>query len=222
MSKKYLLSIALSILAITILSIFFEVTGLISYGLIVLSVWLAIAIIVIWCIFWVLLKTHLIKRLFHLLSSLKLSLILLITGFAGIAFENIYALPAVPSPALSINEQLSYVYKTDQGDRLALRFINLTERDQERLQRVIEILEKKETLSPENLYQAATILQHGTKSEHYELAYSLAKQSNEMGYENELYKAAYDRWMLSLGKPQKYGTQSTATFTLFGVQIEQK
>jgi len=104
MSKKYLLSIALSILAITILSIFFEVTGLISYGLIVLSVWLAIAIIVIWCIFWVLLKTHLIKRLFHLLSSLKLSLILLITGFAGIAFENIYALPAVPSPALSINE----------------------------------------------------------------------------------------------------------------------
>ncbi|GAB4581893.1 MAG: hypothetical protein Fur0022_46450 [Anaerolineales bacterium] len=114
------------------------------------------------------------------------------------------------------------MYNTDQGDRLALRFIKLTERDQERIQRVVEILAQDEILTPENLYQAATILQHGTESEQYERAYILAKQANEMGYENELWKAAYDRWMLSLGKPQVYGTQSTAILTIFGIQVEQK
>jgi hypothetical protein len=221
-SKKYLFSIVLSILAITILSFVFEVTGFISYGLIVLSIWLTLAIIVIWCIFWVLLKTRLIKRLFRLQTALKMPLLLFLSGIAGIVIPNLYALPAVPSTTLSISDQLNYMYKTDQGDRLALRFIKLNERDQERIQRVVKILEQDEILSPENMYQAATILQHGTGSEHYEMAYLLAKQANESGYENELWKAAYDRWMLSLGKPQVYGTQTKATFTIFGVQVEQK
>jgi hypothetical protein len=221
-SKNYLFSIVLSILVITILSFFFEVTGIISYGSIVLSIWLTLAIIVIWCISWVLLKTCLIKRLFQLQTPLKLPLLLFLSGIAGVVISNLYALPAVPSTTLSINDQLNYMYKTDQGDRLALRFIRLNERDQERIQRVVNILEQDEILSPENLYQAATILQHGTGSEHYEMAYILAKRANELGYENELWKAAYDRWMLSLGKPQVYGTQTKATLTIFGVQVEQK
>lgn len=114
------------------------------------------------------------------------------------------------------------MYETDQGDRLAMRFIKLNERDSDRLQHILVLYEQGDILSPKNKYQAATILQHGTKSEHYELAYILAKEANEMGYENELWKAAYDRWMLSLGKPQVYGTQTTATFTIFGISVEQK
>src|SRR5690606_38911922 len=107
--------------------------------------------------------------------------------------------------------------KTDQGDRLALRFSNLNERDLQRLERVLDLYRQGLVTSPENLYQAATILQHGTDSEHYELAYLLAKHASEQGFEGaeSLWKSSYDRWMLSLGKPQVYGTQSTATFTIF-------
>jgi len=222
MSKKYPFSIVLSILIIIILSFFFEVTGFISYGLVVSSIWLTLAMIVIWCTSWVLLKTRLVKGVFRLQTPLKLPLLLFLSGIAGIVISNLYALPAVPSTTLNFNDQLNYMYKTDQGDRLALRFIKLNERDQERTQRVVKILEQDEILSPENLYQAATILQHGTESKHYEMAYILAKRADELGYENGLWKAAYDRWMLSLGKPQVYGTQTKATLTIFGVQVEQK
>ena len=91
MSKNYLFSIVLSILVITILSFFFEVTGIISYGSIVLSIWLTLAIIVIWCISWVLLKTCLIKRLFQLQTPLKLPLLLFLSGIAGIVISNVTA-----------------------------------------------------------------------------------------------------------------------------------
>ena len=222
MSKKYAISIAISILTVIVLSLFFDVLGLISYGLIVLSIWLALAIVLIWCVSLILMKLRLIKGQFRLLNSLKLPLLLMLAGIAGVIVPNLYTPPAIPSSTLSINEQLDYMYETDQGDRLALRFLNLDQRDQERIQRVMKILKQGKTLSPENLFQAAAILEHGNKSEHYELAYSLAKQANETGYENELWKAAYDRWMLSLGNPQVYGTQSAATFTIFGVKVEQK
>jgi len=89
---------------------------------------------------------------------------------------------AVPSTTLSSSDQLNYIYKTDQGDRLALQFIKLNESDQERIQQVVKILEQDEILSPESLYQTAIILQHGTGSEHYEMAYILTKQANELGY----------------------------------------
>ncbi|WKZ38353.1 MAG: hypothetical protein QY332_10470 [Anaerolineales bacterium] len=48
MSKRYLLSTALAILVITISALFFDAGGLISYGLIIASVWGAIAILAVW------------------------------------------------------------------------------------------------------------------------------------------------------------------------------
>ncbi|HRJ57420.1 MAG TPA: hypothetical protein PK152_07355 [Anaerolineales bacterium] len=222
MSKRYPLFIALSILVILVMSLFFDVTGLISYGMMVLSIWLTVAIVFFWGIAWLLMKLRIIKRLFNIQSSLYIPFLLFVSGMAGIVFSNLYMPPAIPSAALPVDKQINYIYETDQGDRLAMRFIKLNERDTVRLLRILALYEQGVILSPENKYQAAMILQHGTKSEHYELAYTLAKESNEMGYENELWKAAYDRWMLSLGKPQVYGTQTTATFSIFGVSIEQK
>lgn len=222
MSKQYPLLILLSILVIIILSFFFDVTGLISYGMIVLSIWLTLAIIFFEGVSWLLMKLGSIKRLFNFQSSLKFPFLVFASGIAGVVFSNLYMQPAIPSAALPVDKQINYIYETDQGDRLAMRFIKLNERDTVRLLRILALYEQGVILSPENKYQAAMILQHGTKSEHYELAYTLAQESKEMGYENELWKAAYDRWMLSLGKPQVYGTQTTATFSIFGVSIEQK
>ena len=225
MSKQYIYSFALTIVTITILSFFFEVVGIISYGLIIVSIWLSIALCVVWLMAWVLSKLHVIqKKPFRLRIPLKLPLLLLIVGMTGVIMMNLYAPPALAASTETVNIQLSYIYKTDQGDRLALRFLKLNERDQERLQRVLELHKQGEIFSAENLYRAAMILQHGTESTHYELGYLFAKQASEMGYHDAdwLSKAAYDRWMLSLGKPQEYGTQSTATFTIFGISIEQK
>lgn len=222
MSKRYSLFIVLSILLTITLAFFFEVTGFISYGMIVLSIWLTLASIFLWSISWLLLKLRLIKGLFNLKTFLRFPFLVFMSGIAGIAFLNFYLPPAIPSQNLPVNEQIHYMYETDQEDRLAMRFIKLNERDEKRVHRILEFHEQGKISSPETLYQAAMILQHGTKAEHYELAYILAREANETGYENELWKAAYDRWMLSLGKHQVYGTQTTATFTIFGISVEQK
>ncbi|WKZ38336.1 MAG: hypothetical protein QY332_10385 [Anaerolineales bacterium] len=224
MSRRYPFILALSMAAISILAFFFEATGLISYGLIIVSVWSAIAIAAVWVIVFALRKAGLLKYSFRFGRGMRFPLLLFITGSVGILVMNLYAPPALPASTFPIGEQLRYMYETDQEDRLALRFRNLNERDWERLERVLEFHEQGNIARPEELYHAATILQHGTASEHYELAYLLAKRASEAGYKNAdgLWKSAYDRWMLSLGKPQVYGTQSTAVFTIFGISFEQK
>ncbi len=224
MSRRYLFLLAASVITIVTLGFFFEVIGLISYGLIVVSVWLAVGIFIAWLLALVLRKIQLVKRAFRLTIPLKLPLLLFVTGVAGIAIMNFYAPTALPPPTLSTSEQLAYMYKTDQGDRFALRFRTLNERDQQRLQKVLAFYEQDLVDTPKDQYHAAMILQHGTEAEHYELAYLLAKQASESGISEAdgLWQNAYDRWMLSQGKPQLYGTQSTATFTLWGISFEQQ
>lgn len=59
------------------------------------------------------------------------------------------------------------------------------------------------------LFYAAVIFQHGTKPEHFKLANQLTTRSMKMGYKRArwLYAATLDRWLMSCGKPQKFGTQ---------------
>ncbi len=218
MSRRYLLSVVIAVLVVTVLAFLFEIVGLISYGLMVVSAWITIVIAVVWLLLQVLRKLRLVRRSFRLSTPLKLPLLLFVAGSAGIIVMNFYAPAALPPSTSSISEQLAYMYETDQGDRFALRFRNLNERDQQRLQQVLTLYEQGLIEAAEDQYHAAMILQHGTEAEHYELAYRLAKQASEAG----VWQAAYDRWMMAQGKPQVYGTQSRATFTLFGVSIEQQ
>jgi hypothetical protein len=57
--------------------------------------------------------------------------------------------------------------------------------------------------------KAALILQHGEETKYYEMAHKLAQGAFDKGYKEAewLSKATYDRWQMSMGKPQKYGTQ---------------
>jgi len=121
----------------------------------------------------------------------------------------------VPSPSLNAADQLTYMYRTDQRDRITLRWLN-TSRDDARVARVLELHGAGPGQEPEQLLDAAIILQHGHDSSHYRIAYELAKAASEKGVNTRrwaqssaewLTKATYDRWMLSLGKPQVYGTQ---------------
>lgn len=120
-------------------------------------------------------------------------------------------------------EQLEYAYKTDQKDRWQLRsyidfFSELKERDSRRLEQVKDILEKNEKLEALDKFHAAFVLHHSGKSEDYRLAASLADAAAEDAALKDVYevqwlkKAAYDRWKVSIGEPEKYNTQNNFSF----------
>lgn len=62
---------------------------------------------------------------------------------------------------------------------------------------------------------AALILQHGDESQHFELAHDFAKQAVALGDSTArwLFAATLDCWLLSTGKPQRFGTQFLQTTT---------
>jgi hypothetical protein len=126
---------------------------------------------------------------------------------------------AGPAPVPDANrvaaDQLAYLYGTDQRDRVTLRFLN-TSRDDARIARVLELHQAESDWTPEEMLDAAMVLQHGHDSSHYRIAHELAAGANERGVNTQrwpkgtadwLMKATYDRWMMSIGKPQVYGTQ---------------
>lgn len=85
----------------------------------------------------------------------------------------------------------------------------LRERDVERRKRLECIIEYGGLKGPEDYYQAAWILNHGESVEEIWRAHILAKKAVELGSRGArwLAAAAYDRWLMYQGKPQKYGTQ---------------
>ena len=125
----------------------------------------------------------------------------------------------VPAEGISPGDQLAYMYNTDQRDRVTLRWLN-TSRDAARIARVLELRQRASDWEPEQMLDAAMVLQHGNDSSHYRIAHELAANANEKGVNTQrwskgtaewLMKATYDRWMLSIGKPQVYGTQKEFT-----------
>jgi transposase len=66
--------------------------------------------------------------------------------------------------------------------------------------------------APEDYFHAAMVFQHGETLDDFWRAHELAKRGAELGHPNcrWLTAAAYDRWLMNQGKPQKYGTQYTS------------
>lgn len=113
------------------------------------------------------------------------------------------------------NNELLMLFTADQQERMnhppydTPEYWALRERDEERRQRVIEIVDAGDMQSAEDYYYGAMVLHHGGDVDEVLQAYTLAKQSAEMGYRPArwLTAATYDRWLMYQGKPQKYGTQ---------------
>lgn len=108
-----------------------------------------------------------------------------------------------------VSAELASLYEADQVDRINYREPEVSVRDKQRLERVKSLISKGLVSSPEGMFHAAMILQHGEVSEDFEQANGLAKQSMDQGYEPSkwLYAATYDRWQRSRDLPQKFGTQ---------------
>jgi hypothetical protein len=119
--------------------------------------------------------------------------------------------PSVPN----VETELADLFAADQKDRED----RLSEkdpamflaRDRARMARARQIFELRKTavITPEGLYHLAMLFQHGHNSDDYLKAWQLAEESEKAGhiFGGELAAAAEDRYLLSVGKKQKWGTQ---------------
>ena len=107
--------------------------------------------------------------------------------------------------------ELSEIYDADQADRHAdaIDWRTVRERDRERRERVHALLAAGRVKSASDHYKAALVFLHGDTLADYERARSLAYESAKRGFHGGLWltAAAWDRWLMTAGHPQRFGTQ---------------
>lgn len=135
--------------------------------------------------------------------------LLLLTTAGGSVVAAVTAPPAVPPADWTADRQLTYLERTDQMDRQTGAFVD-GRRDYQRAARVLTLLADERINTPNEALSAAVVLHHGTCSAHFELAYRLASVAAAEGVEDasSWTRLTYDRWQLSLGNDQQYGTQT--------------
>ena len=114
-----------------------------------------------------------------------------------------------------MNDELLALYNADREERVdqprmgTPEYTAMRDRDKQRRLRAATILSALEEPEAADLYHAALLFQHGDTPEDAWRAYMLAREATERGDERArwLTAAAYDRWLMYQGKPQKYGTQ---------------
>jgi hypothetical protein len=89
----------------------------------------------------------------------------------------------------------------------------ISEEDSLHRSEVLAFLENEQLHNPQNLVAAAYIFQHGNCPAHYQLANLLAQVAMDAGNTDArwIYAASIDRYLMSMGQPQKYGTQRVLT-----------
>lgn len=86
---------------------------------------------------------------------------------------------------------------------------DLMRKDEQRRRQLENYLKRHALKTGRDHYYAAMLFQHGNTKEHYWKAKSFAAKSVRMGYTPALWltAATLDRYLKSLGRRQKYGTQ---------------
>jgi len=109
------------------------------------------------------------------------------------------------------NTELVEIYENDQNDRMgeSINWPEVNKRDSLRRIRVHQLLDSGKVRTGNDLKNAAMVFQHGQDSIDYRLAVSLMKKAIEKDttINKWLFAAATDRYLLSKGEPQIYGTQ---------------
>jgi hypothetical protein len=118
-----------------------------------------------------------------------------------------------------MNLELQKLFQADQDDRRGAsnftpqQLKELEAADARRSERVAEIVRRGELETAEDFYHAAMMLQHGANPEDYLSAHVLATIGVFKGREEGkwLSAATLDRFLLSIGRPQIFGTQYRRT-----------
>jgi len=114
-----------------------------------------------------------------------------------------------------MSSELQDLFRADRNERTnhpeygTPEYQLLRERDAQRRTRLQSIIESGGLKEPEDYYHAAWLLNHGESIEEIWQAHVLAMEAVKLGFGRArwLAAAAYDRWLMYQGKPQKYGTQ---------------
>lgn len=111
------------------------------------------------------------------------------------------------------NAELEALKKADQADRQfvsspqEIDWARIAPRDAARQQRVRELLLADAVHSAQDFDNAALIMQHGSKPSDFLLAHELAAIAAYKGNFGSLVALAEDRWLDSLGRQQRWGSQ---------------
>jgi hypothetical protein len=129
-------------------------------------------------------------------------------------FESLDQLTVMPEDDLKVSLRMAQLMFSDQAVRGVPWTVNPQRIDEEdRLRRieVLDFIKNGEIRSGRNLVYGAFIFHHGDCSEHYLFAHQLAETAVDAGYSDArwIYAATLDRYLMSLGALQKYGTQYT-------------
>lgn len=121
------------------------------------------------------------------------------------------AQPAKKAPA--DNEELARLYAEDQSDRLPkdgkIDWKTIGPRDEKRLARVHEIYLANQLVTGADYYHTAMVLQHSHTPGDFMLAHELCIVAIGKGEERAKWLAAAseDRFLMNIGRPQRFGTQ---------------
>ena len=121
-----------------------------------------------------------------------------------------------------MNHELKEMWDKDQGEREELQtnptpelVNNLAPNDRKRREQTLQLMKEGKLITGEDYFHAAYIFHHGETPDDYKVANELAKTAMDLGSTNPemnngskwIYAASLDRYLLSMGYPQKYGTQ---------------
>jgi len=124
------------------------------------------------------------------------------------------AAAAGPPPAPRDNEEVARLYKEDQADRTPppsrpIDWSAVVPRDRAREARVKDLYRSDALQTGADYYHAAMVLQHAPAPQDYLLAHEFCIVAVSQGEKRALWLAAAteDRFLMGLGRPQRFGTQ---------------
>jgi len=113
------------------------------------------------------------------------------------------------------NKRLIKIFEKNQKARLEnewkdKNFIkNLVQSEKQARKEILKMLNKEEVRTSDDFYRAAWFFHHGNTFRSYALAVALSAASYHLGelWGKNFYAVALDRFLLSVGRPQYFGTQ---------------
>lgn len=116
---------------------------------------------------------------------------------------------------MSMHEELKCLFDEDQYECLnqprdgTQEYLALREKCKVRIFKVKEILESDKSLSGDDYFHAGIIFMHGDCPDDFWQAYTLFLKAVDQNYQGakRFAAAAFDKWLMYQGKPQKFGLQ---------------
>lgn len=131
-------------------------------------------------------------------------------GFTALAAR----IPTLPPKDAAGNEELRKLFAEDQADRspppaTKEGWKEVTARDEQRRARVKALMATGALKEGADFLAAGFIFQHGHSQEDFALAREMGAEAARRGHSGGMWlaAAAWDRWLMNAGRPQRFGTQ---------------